>query len=175
MSEHESLSIIRDIHGDIDRRAAELTGVHAGRLQCGLGCSGCCDDDLTVWRAEAERILDEFGDVLATAGAHPVGRCAMLDEATGGCRVYAARPYVCRTQGLPLKFVDEHPETGELVEFRDICPLNDGPAHEPLEEIDSDACWEIGPMEQRLAHAEVVRAGSMDQMERVRLRDLFQK
>ncbi|MEM1349943.1 MAG: YkgJ family cysteine cluster protein [Myxococcota bacterium] len=174
MSEHDPLSMIRDIHRDIDREANELAAAHAGRLQCGLGCSGCCDDDLTVWRAEAERILEEFGELLAEAQPHPVGRCAMLDEQTGACRIYSARPYVCRTQGLPLRFVDEHPETGEWVEFRDICPLNDAAEHAPLEELAACACWEIGPVEQRLGHAELRRSGGMERMERVRLRDLFE-
>ena len=37
-------------------------------------------------------------------GAGPEGACAFLDG-EGGCRVYPDRPYVCRTQGLPLRWI----------------------------------------------------------------------
>ncbi len=95
----------------------------------------------------------------------------MLD-ADGACRIYEVRPYVCRTQGLPLRWVEA------AVERRDICPLNE--PGEPIEELPEDACWELGPIEERLAATELEEgraAGDSGAPEatrpRVRLRDLF--
>jgi hypothetical protein len=62
-------------------------------------------------------------------------------------------------------------EDGNVVEMRDICPLNEkGP---PVEELPGDACWTIGPAEERLAALQH-RAGN-GIMTRVALRDLFRK
>jgi Fe-S-cluster containining protein len=78
------------------------------------------------------------------------------------CRIYAHRPYVCRTQGLPLRWIEDEGE--EIYEARDICPLNaEGP---PLEELPAEECWSIGPFEERLAREQKDGA-------RVALRSLF--
>ncbi len=83
--------------------------------------------------------------------------------AEGECRVYASRPYVCRTQGLPLRWA----EAG--TERRDICPLND--AAGDLLELPPEACWTLGPVEQRLAAAQARASGG--EATRVTLRSLF--
>jgi len=152
-----------------------LTVLHAERLRCARGCHGCCVDDLTVFQIEADRIRAHHAELLATGAPHPEGACAFLD-AEGACRIYAHRPYVCRTQGLPLRWIDE--VEGELAELRDICPLNE--PGEPIEELPEDACWELGPIEERLAATELEEgraAGDSGAPEatrpRVRLRDLF--
>lgn len=106
--------------------------------------------------------------LLASAAPAPVGACAFLD-ANGACRVYASRPYVCRTQGLPLRWLDET-DDGDIVELRDICPLNDDSAA-PVEALADEACWTIGPVEEALAGLEARWDGG--EMRRTRLRDLF--
>ncbi len=99
---------------------------------------------------------------------HPPGACAFLDRAAN-CRVYADRPYVCRTQGLPLCWHEEA-ANGEVVERRDICPENlDGP---PLESLDEADCWPIGPSEQRLAA--IAERFARSQPVRTTLRSLFE-
>jgi len=98
---------------------------------------------------------------------HPAGACAFLD-AGGSCRVYAERPYVCRTQGLPLRWIEER-GSDEMVELRDICPLNDRGS--PIEELDPDECWTLGPAEGRLG--ELQRLWGDGSMKRVPLRALF--
>lgn len=158
---HPRLCIV-DLHEEIDRAAAEIADQHKSRLRCERGCHECCVDDLTVFEVEAERIRAEFDDLLKTGRAHPVGACAFLDG-EGACRIYEARPYVCRTQGLPLRW-EEETDDGERVEYRDICPLNE--AGEPLESLPSEGLWSIGPFESRLA--------SLDAKgHRVKLRALF--
>ncbi|QDV32429.1 YkgJ family cysteine cluster protein [Tautonia plasticadhaerens] len=161
------------LHLDVDRDAAPLDEAHRGRLKCGLGCSGCCVDDLTVFEVEADLIRRHHPSLLDGGSPHPEGACAFLDD-RGACRIYEHRPYVCRTQGYPLRWLDERDEEtgGAVVELRDICPLNDGPdAGPPIEELPAEQCWTLGPAEGRLAHLQRIADGG--RMTRVRLRDLF--
>lgn len=159
---------LRKLHQDVDREAVTVAAAHGTRLQCRLGCSSCCVDEITVFEVEAQRILEAHADWLAEAEPHPPGACAFLDD-QGACRIYDERPYVCRTQGLPLRWIDED-EGGAFVERRDICPLNDesGP---PIEELHPEACWTIGPIEAQLATLQA-RLGGRD-LRRIALRDLF--
>lgn len=158
----DALSFIERLHAVVDELAATVARAHGDRLRCTRGCSGCCGDDLTVFEIEADLIVARHGELLENGEPHPEGACAFLD-ASGGCRIYASRPYVCRTQGLPLRWL-ERDEDDRPVEVRDVCPLNE-PGGPPLDELPADALWTIGPFEQRLAERSDGR--------RVALRDLF--
>lgn len=155
------------LHRRIDRQSAQLRLLHANRLQCRRGCAGCCIDDLSVFEVEAEHIRRHHADLLDHGTPHPEGACAFLDE-EGACRIYAHRPYVCRTQGLPLRWTDQLAD-GTLAEFRDICPLND--QGRPIEALPADHCWSIGPTEAELARMQNERY--QDAGRRVALRSLF--
>ena len=98
-------------------------------------------------QVEAALIVDRHAARLANEEPGPRGGCAFLD-AEGACRVYAERPLICRTQGLPLRAFFESDE-GEIEEQRDICPLNleGGP---PLETLADEDLWLIGPFELQL-------------------------
>jgi hypothetical protein len=124
-------------------------------------------DDLTVFAIEAERIRRSHRRLLEEGRPHPPGRCAFLD-AGGACRVYDDRPYVCRTQGLPLRWI-EPTDTIDSVEYRDICPLNED-GERPVEKLAVRECWTLGPAEQRLASLQLAWGGDD---RRVHLRDLF--
>lgn len=155
------------LHERVDREAGDVARGHGADLQCRRGCHACCVDELTVFEIEAQRIRDAHPELLATGEPHPRGACAFLD-AEGACRVYAERPYVCRTQGLPLRWLAED-EAGEIVEQRDVCPLNlEGV---PLDSLDERACWTIGPVELALGALQERFAGPA--RTRVALRDLF--
>lgn len=118
-----------------------------------------------MFPVEAELLRRRHGPLLAAGRPAPAGRCAFLSD-DGACRVYESRPYRCRTQGLPLRWLDER--DGVPVELRDICPLNEpGP---PVEELPEEACWTLGPAESRLVELQRRFGGSL---ERVALRDLF--
>jgi len=156
------------LHRAIDLAAASVAARHVGRLHCGRGCAACCRDELTVFEIEAEIIRRRHASLLTTGRPHALGACAMLDE-QGACRIYADRPYVCRTQGLPLRWLDAAPDSA-VVEHRDICELNDlGVA---LLELEPAACWTIGPFEARLRSIAQRRSG---RLERVALRALFRR
>jgi Fe-S-cluster containining protein len=162
VSERALAALLR-LHREVDARASEFAALHAARLQCQRGCSSCCVDGVTVFAIEAERIRANNKELLADGAPHPPGACAFLD-AKGACRIYADRPYVCRTQGLPLRWLDE--ERG--AELRDICPLNE--TSEPIESLPESACWTLGPTEARLAD---LQRECGNEGERVALRDLF--
>lgn len=157
---------IAAFHRQIETRAEALHQHHGARLNCRRGCCDCCVDELTVFTVEADHIRRSVGDRLRGAEPAPAGRCAFLDP-SGACRIYAARPYVCRTQGLPLRWVEE--ENWDWVEYRDICPLNE--AGPPLETLDEDVCWTLGEAEASLAQLQQNHAP--DSQERVPLRQLF--
>ena len=156
---------IAALHADVDGATRRLHMVHAERLQCRKGCSACCVDDLTVFEVEAARVRRHHAELLATGAPHAVGACAFLDD-EGACRIYAERPYVCRTQGLPLRWTEERDD--DVVELRDICPLNE--EGEPIAELPAGDCWTLGPIEERLA---LLQLAADPTSHRIRLRDLF--
>ncbi len=164
----EIIEAVSRLHQAVDAHAARLTRLHEQRLQCRRGCSGCCSDELTVLEAEAAIIVARHPEVLQQP-PHPAGACAFLD-AEGACRVYADRPYICRTQGLPLRWIEQElAEDGvmEVLEYRDICHLND--VEPPIETLEPEAFWTIGPIEEQLMDIQE-RHGPL---RRVALRDLF--
>ena len=161
-----ALGDVMALHDDVDVQVKSLVVLHAERLQCRRGCTACCVDDLTVFDVEAERIRTHRSEVLESE-PHPPGACAFLDG-DGACRIYSDRPYVCRTQGLPLRWFAED-EGGAPVELRDICPLNE--SETPLDSLPDASCWLIGPTEGRLSELEA----SVGSGKRVALRDLFQE
>jgi hypothetical protein len=165
-----TLSALDRLHRRIDLEASRLERRHADRLTCRSGCSACCLDGLTVRAIEADLIRREHPELLADAEPHAPGACAFLDG-EGACRIYADRPSVCRSQGLPLRMFFED-ENDEIVEHRDICPLNldGGP---PLEELGEEEFWLIGPVELELAELE--RSSTSAEPQRVALRSLFEK
>ena len=158
---------VESLHACVDGEVQAITLRLGARITCRRGCSDCCVDHLTVFGAEADRIRRDAVDRLVGAEAHPAGACAFLDS-EGACRIYEARPYVCRTQGMPLRWLDEA-DDGTVVEYRDICPLNDH--GDPIEEIAESDCWTIGPAEMRLVR--IQRASDSEGNRRVDLRELF--
>ncbi len=164
----EAIAWVEQLHAVVDELAAPIARANAERLRCREGCSGCCTDGLTVFEIEADVIVARHPELLDEGVPHAEGACAFLDG-EGRCRIYASRPYVCRTQGLPLRWIEEDDDGGAF-EARDVCPLNDegGP---PLEELPSDRLWTIGPIEARLADRQRAIDGGSGR--RVALRDLF--
>jgi len=162
-----TLRSLEQFYRDVDRLANQLRAVRSIDFHCGQGCHTCCQDRITVFDVEAENIQCYHADLIARGIPHPEGACAFLDE-MGSCRIYSHRPYVCRTQGLPLRWIEEHPGRSP-VEKRDICPLNQ--AGPPLEQLPAASCWSIGPFEGRLARLQADVSGGA--LHRVPLRELF--
>lgn len=159
---------LRLIYAQVDREVARLVTLHSERLRCSEGCFHCCQDEMTVFEVEADRIRQNHAALLQHGTPGPHGMCAFLNEA-GACRIYEHRPYVCRTQGLPLQW-EEEVDAEETLLYRSICPLNE--AGPPLESLPDEACWTLGEIEPLLATAQARRG---QPLQRVALRDLFEK
>jgi hypothetical protein len=149
-------------------RTRKLDGIHAGRLHCREGCCVCCVDGITVFEIEARNIRRHHAELLAAGTPHPAGGCAFL-TADGSCRIYEQRPYVCRTQGYPLRWLADASD-GRPVEYRDICPLNE--PGQAIEGLPAEFCWTLGPFEDFLSKLQSAAGGAGT---RIRLRDLFGK
>lgn len=158
---------VTELHRRVDEQVAPLVALYGAKLHCRKGCSGCCTDDLTVFEVEADRIREHYADLLRGGEAHTPGACAFLNS-EGLCRIYEHRPYVCRTQGLPLRWLEED-EAEDIVEYRDICGLSLD-ALDPIA-LDDVQCWLIGPFEEQLNELQYQADGGA--MRRVPLRSLF--
>ncbi len=134
-------------------------------LRCQKGCCSCCLDDLSVTPAEARVIQDNCNEVLREM-PHQPGACAFLDD-EGACRIYPYRPYICRTHGLPLRWLDED-ENGEDIEERDVCELNEI----DLAQLPKEACFTLGLPELQL---EKMNEIAFPNTGRIALRSLFSK
>lgn len=114
-------------------------------LSCRRGCSACCHVWLDVSAVEAHAIEQfiaalpaETRAELARRGEREAARereaanprrCPMLDD-DDACTLYPARPLICRTQGLSLRYpADTVPAASVRFEGHDgsqvvACPLN---------------------------------------------------
>jgi uncharacterized protein len=104
------------VDGFFDRVASR----EAAAMQCSSGCSDCCQYGLTVTLAEAESLAsgieemtllqrDELRDNIvgrSKAQGSESARCVALSS-EGRCMVYATRPTVCRSHGVPIRLLNE--------------------------------------------------------------------
>jgi uncharacterized protein len=171
----------RAILAKVDAFAAAVTERRAGDLACRPGCDACCRVELSVCHLEADAIRRHLKGLPPAvrerlrerAGSTQGRRCVML-ETEGTCAIYDARPTVCRTQGLPLRypkgFVPEEALAGRLGEDGVTwCMLNftvDAP--EPRDVLDAERVdLLVG-----LANQEHCAAHGTDPLGRVALRVL---
>lgn len=101
-------------------------------FSCGPGCESCCHVRIGVFTVEAAPIRDALARLAITdpplrarirQQADDPGhaeRCALLVD--GRCSVYAVRPLICRSHGLPIAAADLGDPAAPL--RLDHCPLN---------------------------------------------------
>jgi uncharacterized protein len=82
----------------------QVSGKFPTAFACGSGCSTCCELQ-SINFLEAFIIADRLnGDTRSTGNPVHGGACPFLTD--GRCRIYPARPLICRTHGLLLKSKD---------------------------------------------------------------------
>lgn len=133
----EKTSAVEALQDNVSQFFERFFEKYQSHMRCGKGCSSCCQDGLTVFPIEAERIfgwwigLDasvrerikaQWSDVLRPEST--AQSCVFLSE--NQCTIYESRPVVCRSQGLPLKISVEKQNDGvsEIEMELSICDLN---------------------------------------------------
>jgi uncharacterized protein len=94
------------------KRAADK---HPAEITCSPGCSTCCELQ-SVNLLEAYVIAEYCDKAISSLPPRPASGCPFLSD--NKCRIYPARPLICRTHGLLLKskeFADH---------LRASCPFN---------------------------------------------------
>ena len=104
------MSRLPELTAKVDAFFARVTVRHGDDMQCTTGCSDCCHVRLSVTGVEAAAIRELVASWPAAQRAElaeqgPPDRCSALDPATGRCRIYAARPLVCRSHGVPIRLI----------------------------------------------------------------------
>lgn len=115
---HNSLPIKKyfALRKELDKLCSELSALHAPHMNCREGCSECCMD-FSIFPVEYHAIKYEAGDLLKQGSSGiPSTQCPFL--AHSKCIIYKSRPIICRTQGLPLLFMND--DNWEL----SFCELN---------------------------------------------------
>lgn len=141
---------IAELADEIDGGFAAIRERRSAWMECRSGCSDCCRARLSITRVEEallRRGLAELPqttrDAMASAATDPAREmCPALDD-QGRCRVYASRPMICRSYGVPLR----HRREVSLVNppVIDVCdknfvdtPLKMLPDRDVLDQTDLD-------------------------------------
>lgn len=170
-STDDDLDEYRALVDKVDAAVAAAVGRAGDQITCHAGCSSCCVDGLTVLPVEAHAIAAH----VAARGLDDVVEggdgCVFLDTA-GRCAVYAARPLLCRTHGVPLQTKEPSRHRGALpiVDDISVCGLN-FTARPPTaaDALDADRLLQLLVTVDRRFRA---RAGLGDDQARIALRDL---
>ena len=110
----QALEHFRVLTAKVDAFFNRVETQHNDDMVCRTGCNDCCHVRLTVTFVEARVIEDHWAGLSIEAKqalkAHAAlpsdGLCVALGD-NGRCSIYAARPLVCRSHGLPLRLRQE--------------------------------------------------------------------
>jgi hypothetical protein len=102
---------LAELYARLDAFFAKVHRAHAAAIQCRPGCTDCCRR-FSITRVEAALVREAVAaldpavrEAIAGRARRDEDACpALLDD--GRCGVYAARPAICRTHGLPIRFTD---------------------------------------------------------------------
>lgn len=108
----------------VDALCRGISDALGEQITCAAGCSSCCTS-ITVFPVEAAAMKAEL-EKLPTFQAEEIirlvsknadgERCPLLHH--DHCLLYAARPVICRTHGLPIIYTVDGEQSS------DCCPLN---------------------------------------------------
>lgn len=147
---NDPLKSYQELVEKIDAFFRRVAGRYTQEIKCAPGCDDCCRRSLTFYPFEVERMLEaaegldraELEGVVhrarqVGAAADPQAACPLLKD--GLCLVYAARPVICRTHGLPMLVPGE--------DSLSMCVYN----LKGLEHLDGDCVLDLKPVNQILA------------------------
>ncbi|MBM4282923.1 MAG: YkgJ family cysteine cluster protein [Deltaproteobacteria bacterium] len=143
-STDDELAEYRALVDKVDAAVAAAAARAGEQVTCRAGCSSCCVDGLSVMPVEAHAIAAHVAAHGLDAVRASEDACVFLDG-RGRCRVYAARPLLCRTHGLPLR-TREPDGRGALpiVDDLSVCGLNfTGRPPVPAEALNADLLLQL--------------------------------
>ena len=97
----------KSLRNDIDKLSDKLEKQHKKHMRCKVGCDLCCMD-YSIFPIEFYNIVEalkEREDKLNLNTKEDEGSCIFLNNHQ--CEIYADRPIICRTHGLPLLYMNE--------------------------------------------------------------------
>lgn len=165
----DPLKSYADLVEKLDAFFVRVAERYVAEMRCAPGCDDCCKRSLCLFPFEVERMLDAAeklsGDELSgvilrarRATNDPEAACPFLHE--GLCQVYAVRPVICRTHGLPMLVEGE--------ESLSMCVYN----LKGLRRLDGDCVLDLGPVNRILATINHLVASSRGESpQRVRVSD----
>jgi Fe-S-cluster containining protein len=98
----------------IDGQIRRIRELYEKDIVCQAGCSSCCTN-FTVFPVEFYAILQDLrthGLTSENIRFNISAECGFLNEERL-CRIYASRPIICRTHGLPILFLNDSPDNPE--------------------------------------------------------------
>jgi Fe-S-cluster containining protein len=89
-----------ELRTEIDSLCLKLEKVHKEHIACSAGCHQCCMD-FSIFPVEFFSIIKEISESKINIKTDiPEDDCVFLIN--GLCSIYASRPVICRTHGLPM-------------------------------------------------------------------------
>ena len=174
------LTDYRALVSKVDAFFERVRSRHAAQMACMAGCSACCGHALTLSPVEAESVRlfvaalpPDVRTVLATRSRR-TSPCPALDD-NGRCAIYAARPLICRTQGLPMRLGKNALPVLQVgaadADGLSVCPLNfDGVR---LGSIEGESILRVETLDTTLAVVNARAVGIERAVERLPIGDLL--
>ncbi len=122
MDNQDFLQQYSDLIEEVDGVVVDLAELHGDQLRCQPGCCQCCT--ITSVLAIEAAIIRQTAVGLAADVIDTISHqqqddtCPFLVDSL--CVIYASRPLICRTHGLPIAYIDYEQEAIEV----SVCPLN---------------------------------------------------
>lgn len=89
-----------ELRDELDTEIRRIESLHSHHITCSKMCSHCCMN-FGVLSIEAYAIAKEIDDTKFSYKENVKREnCVFLQDSL--CMMYASRPFICRTQGLPL-------------------------------------------------------------------------
>jgi uncharacterized protein len=157
-----------ELFAKVDAFFARARARHGESITCHAGCDDCCRRRFSVTALEADAIREHLA-ALPHADREALARRAIEGDPSacpalgpgGRCGIYAARPLICRTHGLPIRFAPA-PSPGARslsLPMIDACPKNF--AGEDLRAIEAVSVLDQGTLSTVLGALDAAYADSL--------------
>ena len=111
MTARDPLELYAQLEAKVDAFFARVHEAHADAMACGKGCFDCCSDRLSITLLEAATLARAIAAMPSSARASLSEHARRADSSVcaaladdGSCMVYAARPLICRSHGVPIRY-----------------------------------------------------------------------